>query len=64
MRANIDFAIQINNCPETAKERQFIIARKVSREFWFYSASDDQEKAYETADNLGSDAFVIPNVSL
>ena len=42
----------INNLPEYAKEKAFIVARICDGELWFWGAWDNQEKANEVAYGL------------
>ena len=44
--------IKINNEPEYAKNYEFVVARKVDGEFWFYGAYADGWKAEEVATEI------------
>ena len=53
----------INNKPASADNYEFIVARRVDNEFWFYGAYSDGFKAGNVASEL-SDAVVFPNVRI
>ena len=40
---------KINNLPQYATERKYIVVRKVDGEYWFYGAWDDRHTANEVA---------------
>jgi hypothetical protein len=41
--------VKINNLPDTAKNRKYIVFRYVDDEAWFYDAWDDHTKALAQA---------------
>ena len=53
----------INNKPASGDNYEFIVARKVDNEFWFYGAYSDGFKAGNVASEL-SDAVVFHNVRI
>lgn len=53
--------VNINNCPEYAKNHKFIIARNDEGELWFYGAFDDKAETERIARDLGANAIIIPN---
>lgn len=44
---------QIKNLPEYAKKYQYIVARRVDSQLWFWGAWNDKNKANEIALNIG-----------
>lgn len=44
--------IKINNEPEYAKNYEFVVAREVDGEFWFYGAYTDGWKAERVATEI------------
>ena len=53
----------INNKPAYADDYEFIVARKVDNEFWFFGAYSDGFKADNVASAL-EDAVVFHNVRI
>lgn len=53
----------INNKPAYADSYEFVVARKVDNEFWFYGAYANGFKADNIASTLG-DAVVFHNVRI
>lgn len=49
--------MKINNIPEYAKNREYIVCRYVDDELWFWGAYDDNEKADTVA--LEIDGLVV-----
>lgn len=41
--------MKINNLPEYAKTKKYIVARRVDGELWFWGAWDDRDTANEVA---------------
>ena len=52
------FSIQVENCPEYAKDYEFIVARAVNGRLWFYGAWNE---ANRVAESLGDNALVLTN---
>lgn len=52
---------EINNLPIYAKGYNYIVARDVDGELWFWGAWDDRNKANEAALELGN-GVVIENI--
>ena len=55
--------ITINNKPEYAKDYEFIVARYIGGEYWFYGAYSDGFKADEVAREIG-DAVIFHDVRI
>ena len=55
--------VQINNLPETAAHRKWIVCRAVDGEVWFYDAwmYDREEDAHAQAREVGG--FVVENTA-
>ena len=51
--------MKINNIPEYAKNREYIVCRYVDDELWFYGAYESQERAEEVAEMV--DGWTIEN---
>jgi hypothetical protein len=47
----------INNKPEYANEYEYIVARKIDNEYWFYGAYADELKAYKVANEINGIVF-------
>lgn len=45
--------MKINNIPEYAKDRKFIVCSIVEYELWFYGAYDDYDRAKTAAEFIG-----------
>ena len=45
--------MKINNMPEYATHRKYIVARRVDGELWFWGAWDDRDRANEVALEIG-----------
>lgn len=50
--------MKINNLPKYAENYNFIVARRVEGELWFYGGYADVDKAISVADQIGGE--VIP----
>lgn len=50
--------MKIKNCPDYVNKYEYVVAREVDGEFWFYGAYDDIEKAREVAAEINGIAFV------
>jgi hypothetical protein len=55
--------ITINNKPNYAEDYEFIVARYVDGEYWFYGAYSDGFKADNVASEIG-EAVVFHNVRI
>lgn len=55
--------ITINNKPDYAKDYEFIVARYVGGEYWFYGAYSDGFKADKVASEI-FDAVIFHNVRI
>lgn len=51
--------MKINNLADYAKSKAFILVREVEGELWFFSAWDDEDRAYAQAEDCG--CIVIRN---
>lgn len=51
--------LHINNLPEYARDRAYIVYTPVDGQAWFFSAWDDQERAVQQALEYGCQ--VVPN---
>lgn len=51
--------MNINNIPEYAKNRAFMVCNEIDGELWFWGAYDDRNKANEAAMDIGG--VVIPS---
>ena len=49
--------MKINNLPEYAKNHKYMVVIRVNREFWFYGAFDDRDRANEVALEIGGITF-------
>lgn len=52
----------INNKPEYANEYEYIVARKIDNEYWFYGAYAHELKAYKVASEI--DGIVFHNTKI
>lgn len=55
--------ITINNKPDYAKDYEFIVARYVDGEYWFYGAYSDGFKADKVANEIFN-AVIFHNVKI
>lgn len=53
------YTVTINNVPEYAKNYEYIVARKVDTELWFWGAYSDRDRAEQVA--IDEDGLVINN---
>ena len=49
--------IKINNEPKYASDYEFIVARKVDNEYWFWGAYEDGFRAEKAAIEIGGVVF-------
>ncbi len=47
------FGIQINNLPDYALGRNYVVYRYFDGEAWFYGAYTESEKAFRVAEEVG-----------
>lgn len=50
----------VDNMPEYAMKRRYIVARYDSGRLWFYGAWDDLERCSEVVDTLDNGIILIP----
>lgn len=53
---------KINNMPETASHYEFVVARLVDDELWYYGAYSDGFKAEQVACSVGG--IIVHNVRI
>ena len=54
------YEVRVNNRPAYADEYEFIVARVVDGEFWFYGAWDEEDEAYRVAREI--EGAVLRNI--
>ena len=47
--------VKVNNLP--ASHKQYVVARRVNGELWFWGSYDDRDKANYTALNVGGEVI-------
>lgn len=48
---------RIKNCPDYAKDYEFVVVRKVDNEYWFYGAYENGFKAEQVCLEIGGIIF-------
>lgn len=56
-----NFFIPVNNIPDYARGKRYVVARYENGEFWFWGAWDDRKKADEVAYQINGKVFDTKN---